>query len=126
MRKNGEIQVALKQIDTYMDYEIYTYEIINNSEKTILLANNQNINDIYLKDDNGIKYPYYSNTVLEDNLLVKSQETKTIEIKYYNKYSSEKDIESSVFSKIIMDYEGYINSPNKENYNNYISIEISV
>ena len=64
---------------------------------------------MYLEDKNGIKYYAYKHEISEAELNLLSKETKKINIKYYNKYSSSKSINSIVFSRIILNHAAYIN-----------------
>lgn len=120
------INVKVMQKNMYMNYTIYTFEVTNNSEKTILLDSLKNIDDLYIKDNNGIKYSAYTHELSQGQLVINSGETKQIKIKYYSKYSSTKKIKSIVFSRMILDYDKYLNFENKNYYNNFYTFEIGV
>lgn len=108
-KEQDNIKIKVVEKHTYMDYETYVFEITNNSDKTVLLNDSDELNTMYLEDKNGIKYYAYKHEISEAELNLLSKETKKINIKYYNKYSSSKSINSIVFSRIILNHAAYIN-----------------
>ena len=52
--KNLKIKVLEK--NRHMDFETYTFEIKNNSDKIILLNDSNNLETMYLQDKNNLKY----------------------------------------------------------------------
>lgn len=112
--------------DMYMDYEIYTFQVNNNRDNPILLDNLLEINSMYLQDSNEQRYSAYTHELSGSQLLVKAREKKEISIKYYNKYGSDKKINEIYFSKLILDYNSYINLQNKNLFSNYYSVKINL
>lgn len=94
------LKINVVERNQYMDYEIYEFEITNSSRNTVMLNDIENMNTIYLKDENNLKYYAYMNELSEAQLRVLPGETKKVSIKYYSKYSSTKEITSIVFSEI--------------------------
>lgn len=122
--RNFNVKVIEKQ--KYMDYEIYTFEITNNLNTVVLLNDLNNLDTMYLEDSNNIKYYAYTHELSEAELKLNSRETKKISIKYYNKYSSSKNINNIVFTRIILDYNAYANYQNVGYYDNYGTMNISL
>lgn len=118
-----DIKFTITSIETYMDYEIYNISIENNSKNDILLDTNDDIESVYLLDDRDMKYYFYSNEIIENRLLVKSQFTNELQIKFANFYSSTRKIDRLMFSKFVLDYNAY--EENKEEYEFY-KIGVSV
>ena len=116
--QNG-VQIEVLEEKSYMDYQIFKLRVTNNTDNTIMLDDKQNIKAMYIEDDNGIQYSAYTHEIGESDLEISARETKEIEIKYYSKYGSEKEISKVVFSRMILGYK-----TNKPNYNNVIEIEI--
>ena len=114
--EEDNIQVTVKSIDTYMDYEIYNLSIQNNSENSILLDTNDDTKSVYLLDSRDMKYYFYSNEIIANRLMVKSKFTNDFKIKFTNSYSSSRKISSLVFSKMVLNYDEYKNLENKEEY----------
>lgn len=97
-----DIKIQVLEKYKYMDYEIYAYEVQNNSKNIILMNDVENTDTMYLEDENGIKYYAYINELSEANLMVYPGETKKIDIKYYNKYSSTREITTINFTEIAL------------------------
>lgn len=102
--KNG-ITIEVLQKDTYMDYEVYTIKVQNNSNSTIKLDDGKNIKGMYIEDDNGIRYGAYTHEISDVDLIISPRETKEIRIKYYSRYGSDKNITNLGFERIIFNYE---------------------
>ena len=117
-KDNVKIKAIEKNI--YLDYEIYKFEVKNNSNQTILLANMDSMNDMYLLDNNNSIYKAYINELTEESLKIESNETKTITVKYYNSYISSRRIEKIVFANIKLNYNTYANN------SSYAKIEIDL
>lgn len=66
-----------------------------------------------------MKYYFYNNEVIENKLMVKSDFTNSLQIKFASSYSSSKKIKHLVFSNVILDYEKYKDLDNKEEYKFY-------
>ncbi len=114
-----DIKMTITSIDTYMDYEIYNLTIENNSDNTILLDVGGNPKSVYLLDSKQMKYYFYGNEIVENKLMIESKFKNTIKIKFNNSYSSSREIEKLVFSKLVLNYEEYKNIENKEEYDFY-------
>lgn len=114
-----DVKITVNSIDTYMDYEIYNLSIQNNSENDILLDTNDDTKSVYLLDSKNMKYYFYNNEIIENRLLVKSEFTNTLEIKFSNSYSSSRNINKLIFSKLVLNYDEYKNLENKEEYDFY-------
>lgn len=102
--ENNNIQITATECNSYMDYTTYTFRVTNNRENAILLANINNINSIYIEDDNGVAYTAYLHELTEGELTVNAGATKEVTIKYYSKYGSRKNIVSIVFPNIELNY----------------------
>ena len=122
----NNITVSIEESDTYMDYQIYKIKVVNNTENTILLDDGVDMDAMYIEDENGNQYSAYTHEINDGQLIVSPRETKELEIKYYSKYGSEKDIKKVVFSRMILDNETYTTYENKSLYRNYGSIEVEI
>lgn len=98
------IEITAIRSDTYMDFQTYTYKIVNNSNNNILLDDKMYNDTMCIEDQNGIKYSAYTHEMSEAELMVSPKQTKEITIKYYNKYGSTKYISKINFSRIILNY----------------------
>ena len=112
-KSEENMDVLVLNKDEYIDYTIYTFEIKNNSNETIILDPLEDINTMYIKDDDGVKYSAYTHEISEGNLTIGESSKKQIKIEYYSKYISTKKIEEIVFSRVMLN-------------NNYYKFEIQV
>lgn len=124
--ESNNIVMEVEQADTYMEYQIYKIKITNNSENTILLDDGVDIEAMYVEDENGNQYPAYTHEINQGQLMVSPRETKEIEIKYYNRYASEKKIEKLVFSRMVLNNETYTTFQNKSLYYDYANFQIEL
>ena len=105
--KNINVKVLEKNV--YMDYEIYTFEITNNSDNTILMDSLDDTDSMYIQDSKGVKYTAYTHELSKGNLTIDNSSKKQLKIKYYSQYQSNKKIKKIGFSKIIFNDQGYDN-----------------
>ena len=105
--KNINVKVLEKNV--YMDYEIYTFEITNNSDNTILMDSLDDTDSMYIQDSKGVKYSAYTHELSKGKLTIDSSSKKELKIKYYSQYQSNKKIKKIGFSKIIFNDQGYDN-----------------
>ena len=124
--ESNNIVMEVEQADTYMEYQIYKIKVTNNSENTILLDDGVDIEAMYVEDENGNQYPAYTHEINQGQLMVSPRETKEIEIKYYNRYASEKKIEKLVFSRMVLNNETYTTFQNKSLYYDYANFQIEL
>lgn len=107
-----DIHIEVAEINTYMDYQEYVYNVKNESKNVILLDDKENINSLYIEDENDIKYKAMTHEISKSELQLFPDETKTIKIKYYNKFNSGRKIRYSVFSNVILNYNDLENRKN--------------
>lgn len=94
--------------NVYMDYEEYTIQVENGSDKTILLDSMQSTKSIYLEDTNSVKYYCYTNEIISEFLKVNKGASTQLKIRFMRSFSSSAKRVSLVFSDIILDYTGSI------------------
>lgn len=119
-----EVSVLDKQI--YKEYEEYQVKVTNTSNKTIMLDSSESTKTIYLVGDKNIKYYSLSHEIITNDLIIRSNETKTINIKFSKEYNSNNKINSLVFSDIILDYDIYKSQEKKSEYTNRTNISINL
>lgn len=124
----GNDSVVIKAVETniYMDYQTITYEITNNSNRTILLNDPKLNSKMYIEDSNGIKYQAYTHEIAPSQLKVRPNEKKMLTVKYYSRFTSSKEIRSIVFARIILNYDAYSNYQDTAYYNNYGTMQINL
>lgn len=101
------ITIAVNDRYIYRDYEIYNITISNNTDKTILISNGVNSNDICLVDTNEVEYNSILNEVPLVNLELEPGISKTIEIRFNKMYNIYRTIDHMSFKNIILDKQAY-------------------
>lgn len=114
--QNKDIKIKIISKDTYMDYEIYDIEIINDSENDIILDTKSSTKSTYLEDSKGAKFYAYTNENNYNEFIVRKGQARKVRIKFSNNYSSTRKIEHLVFSDFILNYNEYEQLENKEEY----------
>ena len=119
--KSGEsngLTINIKEINTYMNYETYTFEVINFSGCKVVLGDLDTEYTTYLVDENNNEYTAYLHELSSAQLKINVGQTSDIEIKYYNKYSSSKEIEYILFNNITFE------NDDEESYEESIKIDL--
>lgn len=119
--KNDVVQIEAAYSDKYMDYEIFTFRVKNNTNEILILDTKENTKNTYLVDNKGNKFDalVYENN--DEDVILKPQEAKTIKIKFSNAYRTTLEIKNIVFSKIV-NYNEYLE--NKEVEKQILNIEL--
>lgn len=123
--KSG-ITINIESVERYMEYEIYNIEVINNSDKDILLDTRETNKTLNIIGKNKTKYSSFINELAEDILITKAKTTKKISIKFNKYYKPESVIESMIFSDIVTDYQKYKSMQGSSEYNDKLSISIDI
>lgn len=112
-QSNEKLTMEVSYADVYLDYEIYTILVKNNTEETILLDTRRNNNTVYVTDNNDNQFEAFLYEKAEQDLILKPQESKTISIKFNDSYRSDMEITSMNFTDITT-YEQYRQDENRE------------
>lgn len=118
--------VTIKAIETnvYMDYQTFTYEITNKSDKIIMLNEPNIVDTMYIADNKNIKYSPYTHELSQADFKIMPYETRKLTLKYFSKYVSTKKIKNISFGRIILDYKAYENPEDYYNYYGSIYFEL--
>ncbi len=98
-----EITITINDRYIYRSYERYTITVRNNTDKTILLSEGTNGNDICLVDSNEVEYDSIINEVSLANLELTPGVERTLDIRFYKMYNLYRTINSISFKNIILD-----------------------
>ncbi len=110
--KDKNIEIIINTRNVYMDYEIYNINFKNYSEKSILINDGKDSNNIYITDKNKNQYISYINEIPLSSLELKSGFQKILNVKFAKVYNIYREVEDIVFKNIILDLELYKNNPN--------------
>ena len=107
--------------DIYMDYELDTFYIKNNTDTTIMIDTMENTKNTYLLDSNKNKYDAFVYENKTEDMIFKANEVKNVTIKFNVAYREDLKIKKVYFSKIV-NYDEYKN--NKDVESKVINIEL--
>ena len=99
------ITIKIRNKQTFIDYEIYSLNIKNDSDKTICLTQGEDSNDIYIQDKNNVKYGVVNNEIINSQMYIKPGTSRNLSFKFYSSYVSDKKIQRLVFKKLNLDTE---------------------
>lgn len=118
------ITVKINHVDIYEEYEEAKITIKNNTGKTICLTGNKYNKNIYLQNSSGISYSSLSSKFDKENIVMKPNSIQSFTVKFNKLYSATNKATKLVLSDVILDYESYLNSEDKNNYSNRTSINV--
>lgn len=104
---NDFLSIKVIKSNVFMDYENYTFDIKNKSEKTLKLDSGKDTDNVYLVDKGGIRYSALLYENAEEDLIINPNETKRINIKFSDAYQEGIVIKKIVFEDIVTNYEEY-------------------
>ena len=111
--QNSEgIEITINTRIRFKDYESYNITVKNTTNKTILLSEGSNGNDICLVDSNNVEYDSIINEVPLINLEIAPGGQRTMDIRFYKMYNLYRTVEKISFKNIIIDKEIYIQDVN--------------
>ena len=113
--ENELIKIEASTVDSYMDYEIYSFHIKNNTDNYIMLDTRKNTDTVFITDDKENKFESFLYENSEQDLIIKPKEAKTIQIKFSNSYRSNMKITTIEFTNIV-NYEDYLQNDEVRNY----------
>jgi len=99
-KEDDGINIKVTEKEVYMEYEIYTIEVSNDSENDIYLDTKETTSATYLLDTNNVRYSSYIHELVENDLLIKSKQNKKINIKFNKMYNPDVEIASMEFNDI--------------------------
>lgn len=112
---NG-ITIKVEYVNVYEEYEDAKITITNNTSKTICLNGNKSSENIYLQNGRGTKFSVLNDKFEKEEIFIKPKETQSLWIEFNKVYSSTNKAQYLTISDIILDYEDYLNSSDKDNY----------
>lgn len=118
------VTIKIEHVDVYEEYEKVKITIINNTSKTICLNGNKYSRKIYLQNQNGTTYSSLDSKFDKEEIIMKPNKIETLWVEFNKVYSSTNKAQYLMLSDVILDYESYLNSNDKENYSNRTSVQI--
>lgn len=100
--QNIKIKVVCKK--SYMDYEIYDFEIENNNEDKVIISHGGNAESIYLVDNKGTKHYAINSEIDNDSMAIDGKHNRKVSIKFDNPFISNRKINKIAFENIVLGY----------------------
>lgn len=116
------LTIQVKSRIVYKDYEIYKYEIKNNTQDTVLVDTGKKTNTMYLVDNLENKFLAFSYEKSKSDLTIEPGKTKNIEIKYDRAFDDNTGITKIIFSNIVK-YNEYMENQSIDGETMEIKIE---
>lgn len=109
--EDNKLSVQVVRVDSYLDFEIYTMNIQNKTERQILLDTRRKTNTCYVQDKLENKFEAFLYENKEEDLTLNPNEIKTIQIKFSDSNRTNIKIESINFTDIVdsLEYSNNIN-----------------
>lgn len=98
IKNNITINIISKRI--YIDYEIYVIEVQNNTGTKLIFNTKENLQSMYIEDENRLKHIAFLNEIPESELVILNGLTKTLEIKFNRGYKPIIEIQKIIFEDI--------------------------
>lgn len=106
-QEKGGIILNVIQKDIYMEYEQYVIKVTNNINEDILLDSLETVDGIKLLGKNNVEYQAFTNELSSYDMKVPSENTKNITLKFSKEYNPQREVESIIFSNIILNAKEY-------------------
>jgi len=123
-QKFNGVTIKIEDVDIYEEYEKVKITIVNNTSKTICLNGNKYNKKIYLENSKGTKYSSRNSKFDTGEIIMKPNRIETLWVEFNKVYSSSNKSQYLVVSDVILDYEEYQNSNDKNNYSYRTSIKV--
>lgn len=120
------ITVNVINKETYMDYSEYTIKIKNTTEDTILLDNGEETDTIYLLDQKDVKQYVNTGEIIYSTLKIMPGDTRNYTFKFSNSYSNTREMRYLVLENVIMNYDEYNETEDKNKYKDFTKITVNV
>jgi hypothetical protein len=120
------ITITVVSKNIYKEYEEYNIKIENTTTKTVCLDSQEKTDTIYLIGSNESHYNSYSYELDKNTLTVEPSKQKTITIRFNKIYSNQTEMEKICFTDIITDYEMYLNTQDKTQYQDIVQAYIEL
>lgn len=98
----NDVTINVKTKKVYMDYEIYDFEVVNNTNEEIIIANLKETNSVYVQDKNEVKYSWYNYEIIDREITIISGLKQEISIKFNKLYKPNNETIKIVFSNVML------------------------
>lgn len=111
-----KVQITVLSKAVFKDYEEYTFEVKNLTDKEIMLDSLENTRSMYLKGNGDLVYYSMLHENTSYSLIVLPSSTKKIKVKFSVHYNFNNNVYGIKFSDIILDNKLYEKTKNKKEF----------
>ena len=104
-KSTEDIDINLISKKVYIDYEIIKFNVKNNSGKRVVLDTKEDTETIFIKDTNGVRYPWYGHEIANNLLEIESGQSRELEVKFNKIYNPNRKDNSINFEDIYVEGE---------------------
>ncbi len=118
------INITIEKVKMYKEYYIYQIKIKNETPNDIFLDTGENTGTVYATNSVGTNFEALLYENLNEDFIVKSNEEKTINIKFGIVFREDLNIESINFTDIITNYQQYLQGHTNNTEKMNIKVEL--
>ena len=96
----NNINIEVKEVYIYIDYEIYNINIYNDNLNNVLLDTRKRTDTMYVTDNKNNNYASYNYEISDTDLSISSKTSKKLNIKFSKGYNSRLTTEKLTFGDI--------------------------
>lgn len=123
--EDDTFKIAVIGRQVYKEYEIYTMQVENKTDKTIVLDTKNKTDSLYIRDNKNVVYKAILSSLTTEDLTVYENNTTKLDIKFNKKYNGSSDkIKNIIFTDIVKDNETY--EQNKASYKERMRVIIEI
>lgn len=100
VQEQDNITITILSKIQYMDYEKYKISVLNNTGSKLVFNKKENLNSIYIQDENNVEYVAFLNEIPSTQFEIPSGAVNTLEIKFNRGYKPTIDVENIVFEDV--------------------------
>ncbi len=114
--KKENITIDIGKMYMYMDYTILDIKVKNNTNRIISIDTKENVDTMYLYDENKVKYIALLNENSKEELEIRKGMEKNIKIKFNKMYNPEgRELRGIILEDIVTNYENYTQAVENKN-----------
>lgn len=103
----NNVTLTVNWIDYYIDYNIVNVSVSNNTLNKICLDSKEDVESAFIYDENNIRFEAFLNEIADNDLVIESGKTVTLNIKFGRSYNPERGIRGVAFCDVVLNYDNY-------------------
>ena len=108
------VYITVNYVDIYMDFCILNITVKNNTENTICIDTKENPETLFVYDENNVKYSSFLNEITKDNLIIKKENSKILNVKFNMLYNPSRAVRGVAMQDVVLNYDNYVQNIEKK------------